>query len=333
VSGQEPRPATDEGVAKGVSPSPAPPSKSRKAAIFVVKLLVTTGALALAFSRVNLADFEGAAQRLTALRIALATGLTLANLGVSALRWRVLLAAFGAQRVPGVGFLWRAQLVGHFYNTFVPGNVTGDVLRAHVTRSSFDGPLGAYMVVGLERFFGLAGLFSVGALGLLVRPLPGVVRPDILGALALVTALAIVVAPIAGRTLGRFVPGRLGRWASNLPVVARPAWLGAAFLLSFGTQTLVALTGHVLVSGMAPSVVVTESLVLVPLAMIATYVPFSVAGLGVREAAFTFLFAKVGVSGADATMGSLAFMGVYMLVAAMGGLLHVAKPLEADDAG
>jgi uncharacterized membrane protein YbhN (UPF0104 family) len=331
VSGHDAAPAAASGsiAASATSDASASAASGRKALIVGLKLAVTSGALVFALSHVSLADFEGAAQRLSGARIALAAALTLGNLGVSAVRWRVLLAAFGAARPPGVGFLWRAQLVGHFYNTFVPGNVGGDVIRAHATRTAFDSPLGAYMVVGLERFFGLAGLFSVGALGLLVWPLAGVMRPDLLGALALVTALVIGVTPIAGRTLGKFLPGRLGRWVTSLPVVARPAWLGVAFLLSFATQTLVAVTGHVLMGGIAPSVTATQSLVLVPLAMIATYVPFSVAGLGVREAAFTFLFAKVGVSGADATMGSLAFMGVYMLVAALGGLLHVLRPLEA----
>jgi hypothetical protein len=223
----------------------------------------------------------------------------------------------------------RAQLVGHFYNTFVPGNVTGDVLRAHATRAAFDGPLGSYMVVGLERFFGLAGLFTLGAIGLLLHPLPGVMRADLLAAVAFATALAVGLLPVVGRSLGSRLPGRPGRWAAGLPVAVRPGLLAVVLAMSVGTHTIVALTGHVLVSAVAPQVAVSSSIVLVPLAMIATYMP-TVAGLGAREAAFVLLFGKIGVAGADATAASLAFMAVYAMVAAVGGLVHLTWPLASD---
>ncbi len=323
-------------------PAPADPSATAAPAgaarpgagraLFAIKILVTAGALALTFSRLSIADLAGAVGRLSLVAVLLAVALTLANLLVGSFRWRILLVAHGAKDPPGIAFLFRAYLVGHFYNTFLPGNVSGDALRAHVTRASFEGPLGSYMVVALERFFGLAGLFTVGAIGLLWHPLPGVMRADLLAAFAFATAFVIVLVPILGRSLGRRLPGRAGAWAANLPRVVRPGLLGVVLGLSLFTHTLVALTGHVLVHALAPQVLVSESLVLVPLAMIATYVPFSVAGLGVREAAFVFLFGKVAVAGADATTASLSFLAVYVLVAAMGGLLHLVRPLRVDRA-
>jgi hypothetical protein len=315
------------------TPPASAPSKGRARALFAVKIAVTAGALAFTFSRLSLHDLAGAVGRLSFSAVLMAIALTIANLVLAGFRWGVLLRAYGAKRTPGLAFLSRAQLVGHFYNTFVPGNVTGDVLRGHATRESFDGPLGSYMVVGLERFFGLAGLFTVGAIGLLLHPLPGVMRADLLAGLAFATALVIGLVPVLGRSVGSKLPGRVGRWAAGLPAVARPGLLLFVMVLSLFTHTIVALTGHVLVGAIAPSVAPSESLVLVPLAMIATYVPFSVAGLGVREAAFVFLFAKVGVSGADATAASLAFMAVYAIVAGMGGLVHLARPLRTDVAG
>jgi uncharacterized membrane protein YbhN (UPF0104 family) len=308
----------------------APVSSARARVLLAVKVLVTAGALGLTFSRLSPADLASAVLRLSPGVVLLATLLTLVNLAVAAVRWRVLFVAHGAPRVPALAFLARAQLVGQFYNVFVPGNVTGDVLRAHATRDAFDGPLGSYMIVALERFFGLAGLFTLGAAALLFRPLPGVARAEVLAAFAFATALAIGVAPLVARALGGRLPGRAGRWAANLPPLARPGMLALALALSVATHTFVALTGHSLVHAVAPGVLVTESLVLVPLAMIATYVPFSVAGLGVREAAFVFLFGKVGVSGADATAASLALMAVTMIVAGLGGLVHLLRPLRVE---
>lgn len=315
------------------APGAAPAKRSRARLLFLVKLLGTAAALAFTFSRLSLSDLAGAVARMRPSAVAIAIALTFANFAVAGVRWRILLAAYGAPRPPAVAFLSRANLVGHFYNTFVPGNVTGDVLRGHVTRGAFDGPLGSYMVVAQERFFGLAGLFTLGAVGLLLRPLPGVVRADLLAALAFVTALLVALFPLVGRGLGRRLPGRLGRFAAGVPVPARPGLLGVVLLLGVVTHGIVAVTGHVLVNAIAPQVALNESIVLVPLAMIAVYVPFSVAGLGVREAAFVFLFGGVGVRAADATAASLSFFAVYAIAAAIGGLVHLARPLAPEGRG
>ncbi|MBK8256327.1 MAG: flippase-like domain-containing protein [Polyangiaceae bacterium] len=325
-------PANAQTVDSLASVPPAENPKKPSRGLFWVKLAVSAAALTFTLSQLSLKDLKDALGRLSAAPVTVAISLTLFNLVLAGLRWRVLLAAYGAKSAPSLAFLARAQIVGHFYNTFVPGNVTGDVLRAHATRTSFDGPLGSYMVVGIERFFGLAGLFTLGAASLLIHPLPGVMRADLLALLAAGTAFAIVLIPILGRRLGRFLPGKIGGWAGNLPAPARPALLGVVLAMSIVTHTLVALTGHVLIDAVAPQVAPSESMVLVPLAMVATYVPFSVAGLGVREAAFVFLFGRVGVDKADATAASLAFLAVYSIVAAMGGLLHLVRPLQIEKA-
>ena len=303
------------------------PSRGRARVILAVKILVTIAALAYTFTRVTPRELTGAVMRLSASAVVIAVALTLLNLVVAAVRWRVLFAAYGARDIPGVAFLSRAQLVGFFYNTFVPGAVTGDVLRGHATRACFEGPLGSYMVVGLERFFGLAGVFSLGAIGLLLHPLPGV-RADVLAGFAFAASLVIGLVPVLGRKVGGFLPGRVGKWAANLPAVERPSLLIVILVMSLLTHTIVGLTGHVLLASIAPQITMSESVVLVPLAMVSTYMPLSIAGLGVREAAFVFVLAKVGVADHDATAGSLSFFAVCAIVAALGGLTHVLAPLK-----
>ena len=121
--------------------------------------------------------------------------------------------------------------------------------------------------------------------------------------------------------LAGWLPGRLAELAGSAPEVRRPALLLAVLALSVGTQTLVALSGHALVVSLAPAVDVTDSLVRVPVALAATYLP-TIAGLGTREAAYVVLFASVDVGQADATAASLAFLGVQLVIALTGGLVH-----------
>jgi uncharacterized membrane protein YbhN (UPF0104 family) len=126
------------------------------------------------------------------------------------------------------------------------------------------------------------------------------------------------------------LPKKLAEVAAALPVPRRPALLLVVLLLSVGTQSIVALTGHALFTSVDSSVALADSLVLVPVALIALYFPATVAGLGVREAAFVYLFEGVGVSSTDATAASIAFLAVQLVVALLGGVVHMAWPIEGE---
>jgi glycosyltransferase 2 family protein len=63
--------------------------------------------------------------------------------------------------------------------------------------------------------------------------------------------------------------------------------------------------------------------VVVPLVLIATALPISVGGFGVREGSFVALLADAGVSAADATLLSLLSAAVMVLASLPGGLVLV----------
>ena len=299
-----------------------------------VRIAVTVAALAWTVTRVSVADMLDAADRLSPVAGLGAFSVMAFALWVGALRWRTLLMVFGATGRPSLFFLTRVYLVGLFYNTFIPGNVGGDLLRGHVTRAAFDGAGGGYLVVLIERIFGLAGLLTLGASILLLHPIGDFGALPILAVAGLVGALAAAAAPLVARRLAQRLPlsGTLGRIrivCSSLPTVERPALLAVVLLLSVGTQALTAVSGHLLVSSIDSEVLLIDSLVLVPLALIAQYFPATVAGLGVREAAFVYLFTVVGVDRADATAASLAYLAVQLLLALLGGLVHLLWPLRA----
>jgi len=198
------------------------------------------------------------------------------------------------------------------------------VLRGHVTRRAFPGSASAYLVVLVERIFGLAGLFLLTGTILFLHPIERLHAPAFLGPAGIALALAAAATPALARRVGRRLPGRLGTLASELPQMARPFLAVGVLGLSLLTHLTAALSGWILVASLAPAVTAGEALVLVPLAMLSVYFP-TVAGLGVREAAFVVLFGLVGVPAADATAASLSYLGVQLLVAATGGLLHFAR--------
>lgn len=312
--------------------TPAQPrGRGRKRIWLAVRLAVAAAALLWTLSRVSLDEMLQSASRVTPWAAAGAIALNFLNLGIGALRWKILLRAYGSRHSPSVPFLARVYLVGMFYNTFLPGNVVGDALRAHTTRRAFDGAAGSYLIVAIERVFGLAGLLTLGASVLAVHPIGGIAHLPELAACALGLALLAAASPLIGRRLARWLPRRIASIAEKLPPVTTPSLLVVVLALSVCTQTVVALTGHLLVSSIQPAVALGDSLVLVPLALIAVYFPITVAGLGVREAAFVLLFTGVGVDRADATAASLAFLAAQLVVALAGGLAHVLWPLDAPE--
>jgi len=291
---------------------------------WAMRLGATAAALGLWWwiARASAGDLLRALASITPQAALVALLLSFLGLGVGALRWRILIRAYGGVAIPPLGALARIYLEAIFFNTFLPANVAGDVLRAHVTRRAFPGAASAYLIVAIERLFGLAGLCLLTSAMLLAHPIPGLRGGSWLAGVGLLVAFGAAAAPLLARRLGGRLPGRLGELARSAPEVGRPAGLLVVLALSVGTQTLVALTGHVLVASLRPEVTVADSLVRVPAALAATYFP-TIAGLGAREAAFVVLFAGAGVSQADATAASLAFLGVQLVVALVGGLVHL----------
>jgi glycosyltransferase 2 family protein len=307
-------------------PASPPRSTRRVIASWVLRIGVTVAALTWALSQTDMNALGAAFGRITTIALGGAVLLFFANLLAATVRWRVLLATYGSQWRAPLPLLYRIYVVALFYNTVLPANVGGDVMRGFVTRRAFPGAAGAYLIVFIERMFGLAGIFLLAAMGLILRPLD--VLPNALAVAlgALLASLAAAASPLFARRLAPWLPGRLGTMAAALPIPTRPVLLVVVLVLSVVTQGLVALTGHVLLVSIGAPVGLFDSLTLIPVAMAAVYAP-TVAGLGARELAFVVVLGAIGISEADAVAGSLALFGAQLIAALFGGLLHLVAPL------
>jgi uncharacterized membrane protein YbhN (UPF0104 family) len=255
----------------------------------------------------------------------------LVALSLGTLRWGLLLSAFGAPRRPPWTRLARLYFVGLFYNSFLPGGMGGDVVRGIATREAFgDGNATAGLsVVLVERVLGLAALLGLMAVVTLARPIEGVPEPRVLGAAGLLAVLIALFGLLFARRLAPHLPGPLGRLAAAVPVPARYAPIAAALLIAAAGHVVVATGGHALVHALAPQVSLNESLVLIPTAMASAFVPITISGAGVREAAFVTLYGLIGVSRSAALAASLGMWACQLLMAALGGVIALFTPLSA----
>jgi len=264
--------------------------------------------------------------RISAGALLLAVGLVGLNVVAGAARWRVLLAAYGAESRPSLGRAIQLYFISFFYNNYLPGAVAGDVVRGVVTREVFGerGATAGLAVVLVERALGLFGVFLLLAIGL------GVASADLdtsrlwwWSALGIAGSLALVLALPFSRRLAPMLPAPLRRIAARVPALSSAPAFAIAALYSVATQLFVALAGWVLLHAIDPAVGLGASLLIVPLAAATTFLPITVGGAGAREAVYVALGASLfHMPRADALAASLALWLAHLLNGAVGGLLQ-----------
>ena len=294
---------------------------------FVLRVLGTAAGLAYIATRVDLGDARTALGKIPYATFAAAIALVATNVVVGAVRWRVLMRAYGATAIPGLPRLVYLYFVAFFYNNYLPGAVAGDVGRGVVTREAFgdQGAASALAVVLVERALGLFALFALLAIGLATAG-DAIDTRDLWWWTALGCAgSCVLVAGIAGaRRLAPYLPQVLAKPAARLPTLRDRGAFAVAALLSLVTQALIAGAGWLLLAALAP-IDLAASLLVVPLAAATTFLPITVGGAGAREAVYVALCGRLfGMPEADALAASLGLWLAHLLVGGAGGLAQLA---------
>lgn len=253
-----------------------------------------------------------------------------------AFKWRLFLRLTGAPL--GAADALRAYGAGLFSNLFLPSMIGGDVVRAGLamaaTRRKEAVVLGG-LVDRLSDFAALA-LLALGGIAALPAALASSggsaeVGRRILGwffGLVLAGAFVVLLAllakpPRTWPTKARYLLLRAALAARKLG--ARPLAAAGAVLIGLAAQAALLLVNARLGEAMGLDAALSVWFVCWPLAKIAAMLPLSLAGLGVREAAFAALGARFGIAPATATAASLAWQGVLFAGSLVGGAGYAAS--------
>jgi uncharacterized membrane protein YbhN (UPF0104 family) len=236
---------------------------------------------------------------------------------VSSLRWKMLAEPLGFA-VPYRRYV-ALYYTGMFFNLFLPTSMGGDVVRAWALAGGTGGPgrrLPAMWSVISERMSGLIALVALACLASLCYrgPLPAETHVLVWGA-------------AAGLAAGLALLPTLGRWSPKLRTVAeglsvcrgqRRRWLAA---LGLAVIVQVASTGQIVLVGHALglNVPLLGYAVVVPLVSLATMLPVSLNGVGIREGGLVLLLAPLGVSEPQAVALGLAWFGLTLAMGLIGG--------------
>jgi uncharacterized membrane protein YbhN (UPF0104 family) len=296
----------------------------------VARVVVPALVFGYLFTRIDARALLGSLRALPISALLGALALFTLALTIGFIRWRALLSAYGAKTLPSYPESGRIFCGAILYN-LLPGAVGGDLYRGYATRHCFadSAATRSVSVVFIERVFGFAGLLVLASATSLLGKRA---EPQVLfySAIGLCAAIAAVLALSLGRRLGPWLPHAIAKRTDTLPAIEHVGPFVLAIGLSILTHIVVSLAGHVLISSLAPSVTLAESLANFPLVTLASYFPFTVAGAGPRDVVLVMLFAKLGVPRESALATSLAILACNLILSGLAGLLHSGLKLPSS---
>jgi uncharacterized protein (TIRG00374 family) len=270
---------------------------------------------------------------------AAAVGVLVFALLVGAVRWHRLLES--AAVPTRFRETLRAFAIGVFSNNFLPTGFGGDAARGWIVGKSGPRLVRSLTSVAVDRATNLACLVLVGWIALAIDP--SAAPSSLVVALLVATAAggaAVVVLGVAAAGAGRFsnrFPERVRAWA----VQARAALgsyrrdrglLGWILALGLGYQGLIVTSNWMLAKSIGLDLPFALVAVTVPLVLLATVIPISIAGFGVREGTFAVLLGEAGVATTDATLLSLLTVVALALSSLPGAAALLLRGKSAEDA-
>ncbi|MEM8850544.1 MAG: lysylphosphatidylglycerol synthase transmembrane domain-containing protein [Pseudomonadota bacterium] len=287
--------------------------------VALMSWIVRSADLDAVFSAMSGADFR---------LLALAVGMQVLGAAIIALRWQRLLAVGGIE--PGFPFLWGSTVSSCFFRQFLPSVFGGDAIRGYDAWRAGARPGFAAMSLIVDRLFGLLALvFFIAVAGLAMNQmadgLPGLWAWTMLAAIGVIGGLAVLLAP-GHIPLPRRTPAKIHKMIQALRAfqgargVIGPC-LGFSLLLQINVVTFY----WVLSQSLGLDVPYAAFYAIVPIAIFAMMAPFTINGIGIREAIFIFL---LGLWGIDASL-ALAFAWIefatVLAVGLVGGAVYALR--------
>ncbi len=285
--------------------------------------------------------------------LVLAAILVAAALSIQLYRWYILVRALDLPFTIRNAF--RLGMVGVFYNTFFPGSVGGDLLKAYfLAKEHPERKTRAVATVVADRALGLFGLILfVAVLGSMAwaggdaRIVANSALQDII-----LTMAAIAGASIAGFLLLGLLPqSRVDRFAGRLLRIPKlgksfaelwfTVWMyrqrmrtvvlcvGLSALSHFGLVFAFSSASRVFPpENPADNATLAEQMVIAPIGFIAQALPVSPGGVGVGEAVFAWLYKLSGRPASRGVIARLSLRLVEWIIGLIGYIVYLRMKKE-----
>ncbi|MGB9932498.1 lysylphosphatidylglycerol synthase transmembrane domain-containing protein [Haloarcula amylolytica] len=280
-------------------------------------------------------------QTLEPVTLVIAVGLSVLGVGLSAWKWRVLLAVKGITLT--LRTAWIYYYIGQFFNAFLPSIIGGDTARMYYLYADTNDGSASVSSVVIER---IAGLYSILCIVLVAVAFGYELVPVRVANLALIgCAVGIVTTPvllftdllrpILETTVFELQAFDIGNRAERLYTAVyeyRQAKRAVviALLLSVVFRVLLIASNYVVALGLGIEIPLVYFFVFIPLVELFLFLPISIQGFGVRESAYLYLFTSVGVGdGVALTFGVVMQLILRVINNIIGGVVYAVHTLRS----
>jgi uncharacterized protein (TIRG00374 family) len=301
----------------------------------VAKIAITIGLIAYVFSRVDLDAVRTSLAAANPWLILLAFAFYNVAITINGMKWYVLLQALKV-RVPFRAVL-QFMYVGFFFNSVLPANIGGDVMRGYGVARYTDRTAEAAVSVVVDRIVGLLAYMSTAAVTAIVvvrlmdhAELQWLFNLAVLVLAGIAVALAVMLSRRLRLLMGRiFQLGPLTRLAPIYEGVSaaldayrfRYRALVKAYLLGLCGLMSANVVNWLLFEAVGGGVPFVDVLLFNPLIALVLLVPISVGGHGVIQGAYPFFYGLLGVPKEQAVAVSVLMSFIIILGSLPGGVL------------
>lgn len=312
--------------------------------LLAARFLVSGGLLYLIITTVPFGEVVDAVGRANAPLLVSAFLLLLARTPLMAWRWRLLLA--GENQVPSLNLLSNYYFQGFFYNNFLPTSIGGDLSRAlNVIKKGVPRSIAIASIL-LERFLGMLALVMIGAVSFYFLGTPGEIAHPVVRSLGFtlgVSVLLLGLAVLVLLSLQKFFLKRTSRddradtWLQKGIAMLciyreRKNTLGLVILLTIISQLSAVLVMYLIALSLQAGFPFLYFSLFMPVVWLASMLPVSLSGLGVREGAFVYLFGLVGMADRTAVAIALIWLCFTYGLSLIGGM-YLFFPVRVKNEG
>ena len=307
--------------------------RPRTLALFGLKLAISAGALWYVSRQIDFTTLANHFPDPLSWQVLAAEACFLAALLISVFRWQLILRWQGHD----LPFrpLWAITWISNFFALLLPGGIGRDISRGiYLTRFRI-GALEVTRSILTDRFIGLVSVVMM-SVPCMIFALNSAGPLHLLGWMLLLLCIGLPVGLIVCRWLDRWYYARLSpdhesRFAKAIHAIASifrdfrtPRLFGLPFLQSCAMMaaTILCVMAMSGATGGLSAPLWSQPLFL-PVIFLLSQLPISIAGIGVREAAFVSLFGAVGATAEQALALSLAFFTLGVVNNLIGGLVYL----------
>lgn len=301
---------------------------SKKRVLLTLKVLLSGGLIWFLFQNVDTDMAVARVQEMAIWPLAITVGLFVFQALVANLRWLIALRAIEAP-MP----FWRALAIlyiGIFFNQTLPSSVGGDAVRMYKTYKAGLPLSAAINGVMLDR---IATVVALVLVVLVLQPFLVVRVEDPMMQLVIPLLTAGAVGGVVVLMLLDRMPETFHRWkvvrgmaylaADTRRLFLSPRWAPLSIGISAFGHVNISIAVYFLARALGIEITVLDCVMFIPLVILVTTLPISIAGWGVREGAMVGALALIGVPGESSLVLSIMMGLVAVLVSLPGGIVFL----------